>query len=143
MAEVKTLTLTRSGVTVAKDGASGERGSLEVGGSTYHTVERRGGYVKCPTGTFDITMEHSPSKKYKGSARKQFRINGHGVVNSRGGTAALLIHAGNYPKDIVGCIAPGTSSIANGVGGSNKAMEAIFTHCGGFAIGKKAKLVVK
>lgn len=142
MAEVKTLTLTRLGITIARNGASGERGSLVAGSTTYHTIERRGGYVTIPTGTFEIKMELSPTKTYNGSARRQFRIYDHGVINSGGNTAALLIHLGNYPDHITGCIAPGITSIANGVGQSNTAMEALFTYCGGFAIGKTAQLVV-
>lgn len=142
MAEVKTLYLFRSGVTIARNGASAERGSLVVGAKTFHTIERRGGYVTLPKGSFEIKMEHSPSKKYNGAARKQFRVYGHGVTNNRGISAALLIHLGNYPDHITGCIAPGVTSIANGVGQSNTAMEAIFNYFGGFAIGKTGQLVV-
>lgn len=144
MAEGSTNTfyLYRLGTQAVKNGATAERGYLVVKGVTYHTIERRDGYVTLPDGTYEIKMELSPTKEYNGSARKQFRIYGHGVTNSAGNVAALLIHLGNYPDQIQGCVAPGKSLLSNGVNNSAAAMEEIFTHCGGFAIGKKADLVV-
>lgn len=136
--ENTTLYLYRTGVTVTRNGAIGERGKLEVGSNTYHTIERRGGYVTLKSGTYEIKMEYSPSNP----DRKQFRIYEHGVYNNKGNLAALLIHAGNYPGNVTGCIAPGKTSINNGVGQSTNAMNEIFNYLGGFAIGKTATLVV-
>lgn len=134
----ETLYLLRSGVTIVRNGASAERGYLLAGSVTYYTIERRGGYVTLPNREFEIKMENSPTHP----DRKQFRIYGHGVTNSAGNTAALLIHLGNYPDHITGCVAPGKTMINNGVGQSAQAMEELFTFCGGFAIGKKAELFV-
>lgn len=136
--ENTTLYLYRTGVTVTKSGAKGERGTLIVGSTTYHTIERRGGYVTLKSGTYEIKMEYSPSNPN----RKQFRIYDHGVYNNKGNLAALLIHVGNYPANVTGCIAPGKTTINDGVGQSTNAMNEIFTYLGGFAIGKKATLVV-
>lgn len=137
-ANTQTLYLLRTGVTISKNGASAERGYLLARSVTYHTIERRGGYVTLPNGDFEIKMEYSPNN----SDRKQFRIYEHGVTNSAGNTAALLIHLGKYPDQITGCIAPGKIIINDGVGQSATAMEELFTFCGGFAIGKTAELFV-
>lgn len=137
-----TIYLIRSGVSVIKEGATGERGELKVGSVTYPTIERGGGYVTLPNGTFEIIMEESPTKTYQNNLRKQFRIYGHGVKTQAGNVAALLIHLGNYPNQVQGCIAPGKNVINNGVGNSANAMQEIFNYFGGFAIGKKRYLKV-
>ena len=145
---VPTLYVYRKNVIVSSKSGDGEaaiaeRGYLFAGDTMYHTIERRGGYVTIPLGEFEIQMEYSPTKKVDGKPRKQFRIYGHNVTNDRGKLAALLIHQGNYPHHITGCISPGKSELSNGIGQSSKAMEEIFTHCGGFGPGKKALLVVE
>ena len=142
-----TLYVFRSNVFVQSKSDGGEtaiaeRGFLVAGEAVYYTIERRGGYVSVPLGEFEIQMEFSPTKKVDGQPRKQFRIYGHNVTNDRGKLAALLIHLGNYPHHITGCIAPGISELRNGVGQSKKAMEEIFKFCGCFGAGKKARLVV-
>jgi hypothetical protein len=144
--ETPTLYLIRTKVIVngseAKDPATAERGMLVVGTVTYHTLERRGGYVTLPPGEFEIEMELSPTKKVNGSPRRQFRVLNHGVLNSKHNLAAILMHPGNLPHDVTGCIAPGKTQSKAGIGQSTKALEEIFTFCGGFGVGKRALLVV-
>ena len=134
----RTIYLFRENVQIEYNGAIGERGYLVAGNAVYYTIERRGGYVVVPKGEYEIKMETSPTK----GSRRQFRIRGHGVTNDRGSLAAFLIHSANFPDEIVGCIAPGKTLLGKGVGNSNKAMEEIFTFCGGFGVGKTATLVV-
>lgn len=83
------------------------------------------------------------SKDHPG--RHQFRVLGHGKkAEKRDGPAAILIHAGYYPQDVKGCIAPGFRLLPNGgVDQSPEAMEDIFTRFDGFAEGKTGKLVVE
>lgn len=142
-----TLYLIRTKVFVSStsddgDAAIAERGILVVGTVSYHALERRGGYVTLPPGEFEIEMEFSPTKKVNGKPRRQFRVLNHGVYNNKGKLAALLMHQGNYPHHVTGCIAPGKTELKKGIGQSTKAMEEIFTFCGGFGVGKRAILVV-
>jgi hypothetical protein len=122
--------------------AVGERGILVAGTVSYHTLERRGGYVTLPPGEFEIEMEYSPTKKVNGKPRRQFRVLNHGVFNSQEKLAAILMHQGNYPHHVTGCIAPGKTQSQKGIGQSSKALEEIFTFCGGFGVGKRALLVI-
>ena len=142
-----TLYLIRTKVFVSStseggEAAIGERGILVAGTVSYHALERRGGYVTLPAGEFEIEMEHSPTKKVNGKPRRQFRILNHGVYNNQGKLAAILMHQGNYPHHVTGCIAPGKSQSKRGIGQSTKALEEIFTFCGGFGVGKRALLVI-
>ena len=146
-AEIPTVYLFRTGIQISskKDESSapavGERGVMIVGNLSLYTVERRGGYVTIPKGVFECTME---DHKRLG---KVFRVkasgeNGHNVTNTQGILAGILVHAGSYPHHVIGCVAPGRTWITHGVGESNKAMEAIFQHCGGWGVGKKMMLDV-
>jgi Family of unknown function (DUF5675) len=110
----------------------GNRGILQVNGTLYFTVEREiARYVHIPLGTYTLKMESSPTKKRDDVPRQQFRIMGHNVPAERGGLANLLIHDGNYPGGLEGCIAPGKSQIPGGVGQSRIAMDELFNACGG------------
>jgi hypothetical protein len=144
--ETPTLYLIRTAVLISSNepgnAAIAERGFLVAGAVTYHSLERRGGYVTLPAGEFEIEMELSPTKKWNGKPRRQFRVLNHNVYNNKGNLAAILMHPGKYPQDVTGCIAPGKSELKNGVGYSSSALEEIFTFCGGFGVGKRALLVV-
>lgn len=144
-----TMTLTRTNEQVSSTGKNGQvalgrRGTLEIAGLSFYTIERTGGYVTLPAGEFECVMEQQP----KHNNRRVFRVkvdgeHGHHVKNNRGEFAAILIHAANYPHQIVGCVAPGRTKILHGVGDSGNAMKDIFQACGGFGPGKKVTLVVK
>ena len=56
---------------------------------------------------------------------------------------SLLIHVGNWPYQLQGCVAPGLRQTNTGVGRSALAMEAIFTLLGGFQPGKKGIATVE
>lgn len=56
---------------------------------------------------------------------------------------SLLIHVGNWPYQLRGCVAPGLRQTNTGVGRSALAMEAIFTLLGGFRVGKKGIATVE
>ena len=89
-------------------------------------------------GTYTIKMEISPTYK----TRRQFRVLDHKKKTLKGEPAAILIHAGNYPGDVEGCIAPGTITLSDGVDNSNLAMEQIFQKFGGFKEGEEGTLVI-
>ena len=109
------LTVRRTGnvVThVTSDGTkeTGEVSDLEVSGlaDKYYALERRGGYVTLPAGNYVIQMETSPTH----AGRKQFRVMDHNVYSAQHKRkAAILIHSGNYPGHVTGCIAPGKKKI--------------------------------
>jgi Family of unknown function (DUF5675) len=137
-----TMYLSRTGVIIGAKGSLAERGVLLVDGNLFYTIERRGGYVTLPKGSFDCTMDFSPKLK-----RNVFRVKADGEqghhVATRGGTLApILIHAGNKPTDIEGCIAPGFLLTQTGVDKSTDAMNLLFQLCGGFVLGNHATLIV-
>jgi hypothetical protein len=144
MADENVITITRTGQIVKHKHKGqyeyGEISTLKVNGmaTQYFAVERRRGYVTLPPGTYTLEMEISP----KHAPRKQFRVKGHNVHTKDGGLAAILMHEGNYPGNVSGCIAPGKIQLPDGVGQSEVAMSEIFTQFGGFVPGTKAKLVV-
>lgn len=145
--EIPTVYLFRTGIQISsqKDKTSaaalGERGVMVIGNLTLYTVERRGGYVTLPKGTFECTMENH-SRLGKVFRVKASGEGGHNVTNTQGVLAGILVHAGNYPHHVVGCIAPGKTWIEHGVGESSKAMQEIFQFCGGWGVGKKMMLDV-
>ena len=128
------IELWRSGWIVSHDGSHGEISELWIGDEMLWAVERRDGYVRLPEGTFTLKMEFSPTY-----GRKQFRVLGHKV---KGGTAPILVHSGNYPEDVEGCIAPGLQATLNGVANSEKAMTKLFSLWGGFEAGKEGDFLV-
>ena len=104
-----------------------------MNGTLYFTIERNiDRYVDIPIGTYPLKMENSPTKKVDGQTRKQFRIKGHNVPAEKGGLANLLIHQGQYPGTLEGCIAPGKILISGGIDQSGQAMTELFNACGGF-----------
>jgi len=144
--DLQRIYLFRTGVQVnSKDKSSipamGERGIMVVGDLTLYTVERRGGYVTLPKGIFECTMEDH-KRLGKVLRVKAEGVNGHSIKNNRGILAGILVHAGNYPHHVVGCVAPGMTYIENGVGQSSAAMQYIFQFCGGWGVGKKLSLEV-
>ncbi len=134
-ADIPTFVFYRTNEVVEHGGFKGNRGILLVNGALYFTVEREiPRYVYIPLGTYTLKMEDSPTKT-RGEdkvPRKQFRIMGHNVQAKRGGLANLLIHDGNYPGALEGCIAPGKAQISGGVGQTVLAMDELFNACGGF-----------
>jgi hypothetical protein len=140
-----TLTLTRTGNVVTHQTANGketgEISNLTVAGLDvpYYALERRGGYVTLLPGSYSIKMETSPTH----GQRKQFRVMNHGIFSSQNQRpAAILIHPGNYPGEVTGCIAPGKKKLHDGVGKSAAAMSEIIAQFGGFEAGKEATLIV-
>ncbi len=120
----------RTNEIVERNKVKGNRGILEVNGIYYYTIERdTSRYVHIPFGTYKLKMEISPTKN-----RRQFRINEHNVHNRDGVYAALLIHTGSFPDELLGCIGPGKIMLPNGVGQSAIAMDELFMACGGFNI---------
>lgn len=135
---MSTITLQRTGQMVKHSGATGEISKMIVDGVAFWAVERRDGYIALDDGTYTVRMELSPT--FKG--RRQFRVLDHQKRNKNGEIAPILIHTGNYPNDVQGCIAPGYLLIVGGVDKSNLAMEKIFTLFGGFQEGRAGELVV-
>lgn len=143
--EVKTVYLFRSEAIFSdKDGDTpvmGERGFLVVGDVVLHTIERTtvGDFksTRLPEKGVFLCEMVSTTKLPKGFWIEQTGEHGHNKKNTQGNYSALKIHAGNWLKDISGCVAPGRTIIQNGVGESHKAMQDIFTYCGGWGIGKK------
>lgn len=58
-----------------------------------------------------------PEGTYKCTPRTSPKFGNHFLINKVSGRDAILIHAGNFRSDLLGCIAPGTSfSDLNGDG---------------------------
>ena len=114
-----TLVYTRTNEPVTDgDGANGRRGKLECGSSCWYTVERADGYKWLRPMTYDCEMAFFTSGS--GSQAAAIRVLGD---YSKG---RIYIHPANYPHQLSGCIAPGKSQMAGGVGASKAAMEEIF-----------------
>jgi hypothetical protein len=136
------------------------RGTMEVGGHKFDTIERAGGYVALKPGTYLAFMESSknygtwtdangkvikakdaantPGAKFTG--RRQLRPQ-HDQTNSKGAKAAILVHAGNKPSHFLGCIGVG-EKCATGLEKSGAAMATLFKLLGGFQEGKAVWLKV-
>ena len=124
----------RSGWIVEHAGAKGEISELWIGDTMLWAVERLDGYVRLDEGNYTVKMEVSPTY-----GRKQFRVYGH---HKFGGKAPILIHSGNHPEDVEGCIAPGTVATYEGVDHSVAAMNKLFALYDGFEVGKQGDLLV-
>ena len=151
-ANIPKFTFYRTGEIVEHGGVKGNRGILIANGTVYFTVERDiEKFVDIPIGTYTLKMEYSPTKKVKTNIypfvkgielpRKQFRIMGHNVMGEHGGLANLLIHQGQYPGGLEGCIGPGKMTIPGGVDKSSLAMEELFNACGGFQVKENAAIL--
>lgn len=141
-ADIPKFVFYRTNEVVEHNGFKGNRGILLVNGTLYFTVEREiPRYVYIPLGNYTLKMEDSPTKKRGDLPRKQFRIMGHNVVGDHGGVANLLIHDGNYPGALEGCIAPGKAKISGGVGQTVLAMDELFNACGGFEPKEEAAIL--
>jgi hypothetical protein len=122
--------------------ALGERGFLVVGNDTFYAIERikigQFNCVRMPKGVYMCTMTET-KKVGKGFWIEGWGQYGHNVPmpGHPDQKAAFMIHAANYPHEVEGCVAPGRTYLDNGVGESNKAMQAIFTFCGGWGEGRK------
>lgn len=145
------MTLIRLGVFISSKGKDciddverevrGERGILNVMGKEFHTIERTS-TMRLPVKTLECVMEENATRG------KIFRLTtggdyGHGRRNDKGNPAGLLIHAANYPHQLSGCVAPGKTILATGVGESATAMTEIFNALNGFVPGRKIYLTVK
>lgn len=135
---MSTINLKRTGRIVSHLSATGQISQMTVDDVMFWAVERRDGYITLDDGTYTVKMEMSPT--YKG--RRQFRVLGHQKRNRSGEIAPILIHSGNYPDDVQGCIAPGYLLTQQGVDQSRLAMEKIFSLFGGFQEGRTGDLVV-
>ena len=132
-ANIPKFTFYRTYETTEHNKVKGNRGILLVKGTLCFTIERDiEHYVNVPIGSYTLKMEYSPTKTINGQPRKQFRIKGHQVPAQGGGLANILIHQGQYPGGLLGCIAPGKMLIAGGIDQSALAMTELFNACGGF-----------
>lgn len=157
-----TLIYTRSSEAVSEDkgDAWAIRGTMEVGGHRFDTIERAGGFVALKPGTYLALMETSknhglwtnaagkaiaakdapttPGAKFTG--RRQLRPQ-HSQTNNKGVKAAILVHAGSKPSHFVGCIGVGEKS-GEGIGKSGASMATLFRLLGGYQDGKAVYLKV-
>lgn len=109
------------------------------------TVERGGDTVRLPTGRY--VYEHSEMIRRPGERCLRIKSATTGTVLTVAQAdclrrRSLLIHVANYPGELVGCIAPGLTEIARGVGHSAAAFEQLCKGLGGFELGKTFELVV-
>jgi hypothetical protein len=100
----------------------GQRGTLEVRGHSFPTIERMDGYVRLPPG--DYVCEHYEAPKNGRTLRPM----NHGVISRDRSKkvgyeieAAILIHAANRSYELSGCFAPGLRETSYGVGDSRAA----------------------
>lgn len=110
-------------------------GKLYVGDEIFHTLERPwiptlehlGGknFESCvPDGMYELipfSSEKHPDCYVLMNSELDVSI----VQGQEPGRWAILIHVGNYVKDVVGCIAPGLTSDESHVWNSGKAMDKI------------------
>jgi len=96
----------------------GTLGVLRASVASFYTVEKpwesNTPFKSCiPEGEYPMTWEESP----------KFGMCWH--VNDVPGRTHILIHVGNTPRDVVGCVAVGRSLLADtiGVGESRKAIS--------------------
>jgi Family of unknown function (DUF5675) len=114
------------------------RGTLEVRGKKFDTIERAGGYVylREAIDLYLCHMEESPTH----NGRKQIRP-AHTIHNTKDQVAAISIHPGDKPSHFLGCIGVGKKS-AEGLSHSVTAMSELFQLLGGFKSGTKVFLQV-
>lgn len=125
----------RTGTTcVDSEGATGKRGTLALADKSWHTVERADGYKWLRPGTYQCEMAYRTSSSGKKS--KAIRVLGSYSAGR------IYIHSANWPHQLKGCIAPGTTKLSGGVGNSRNAIKSIFNALGGFAVGKAVTLQV-
>src|SRR4051794_19310977 len=124
------------------------RGTLTVHDKVFDTLERMDGYVRLDEGEYSCKLEESPNRKEKQKGylevsrkRRQIRPT-HGKLNSRGASAAILIHSGTRPHHFEGCIGAGKRT-ASGITDSVRCMDELFAALGGFEAGKAVRLSVK
>jgi hypothetical protein len=130
-----TMTMKRTGITVTdSQGATGKRGTLTVEGTDYHSIERGDGYKYLRPGTYDCEMAYWTSSG--GTKAEAIRVLGSYSAGR------IYIHPANWPHQLAGCIAPGTTKLPDGVRNSAKALKSILTALGGFSLGKKVSLEV-
>lgn len=132
------------------------RGTIEVGGCTFDTLERLETVTLPKDRVFRCTMETAKNfdatfvdgGKVYSMKRRQLRPQAHGrmVTKSANGKswlqeAAILIHPGKHPHDFLGCI--GVGELRNGrLMESTISLETIFVLCNGFEDGKEVMLSV-
>lgn len=158
----QTMIYTRSSdlVSEAESDAWAIRGTLEVGGHKFDTIERAGGFVALKPGTYMALMEQSknhgiwtnaagkviPAKDAattqgaKFTGRRQLRPQ-HDQTNNKGVKAAILVHAGSKPSHFVGCLGVGEKS-TGGLEKSGTSMATLFKLLGGYQDGKAVYLKV-
>ncbi|MBN2270205.1 MAG: hypothetical protein JXN61_06300, partial [Sedimentisphaerales bacterium] len=125
-----TIKLKRTNITVRDSkGANGKRGTLTVGKTQYHSIERGDGYKYLRPGNYNCELGYWTSSN--GVRKEAIRVLGS-YSNGR-----IYIHPANWPYQLAGCIAPGTYKLKDGVGNSRKAMRQIFNAIGGFSQGTK------
>lgn len=157
-----TIIYTRGTELVSEDkgDAFALRGTMEIGGHRFDTIERAGGYVALKPGTYLALMETSknhgvwtnaggkviPAKDAKTTegakftGRRQLRPQ-HSQTNNKGVQAAILVHAGSKPSHFVGCIGVGEKG-GEGLVKSGTSMATLFKLLGGYADGKAVYLKV-
>jgi Family of unknown function (DUF5675) len=124
----------------------GRWGTMTVNGTkTFDTIERGGGYVSIPPGTYTCHMYIAPILvRHKVMNGRCLWPRGHNVRNNKGNLAGILIHKGHRPHDVLGCIAVGKKYNWGRMHKSEEAINYIFQQMGGWARGKSnCKLVVE
>ncbi len=148
-------------------GAWGIRGTLEVAGHSFATLERAGGYVALKPGLYAVGMETAKTHgilldknghaikengKYLGKkdqarfpgstfvGRRQMRPQ-HSQTNQEGNNAAILLHPGSQPSHFLGCIGVGEED-TKGIKNSGATLEKVYRLMGGFQNGKMVRLRV-
>lgn len=116
------LTLTRGTDTFSYNGATGRKGTLEIKGQTFVSMERMDGYVCLKPGSYDAILERKGDQTSGAEAIFVY----HNIYTAAGKKAEIFIHAARYPQHLEGCIAPGRSSDAKGVLQSAEALNDIF-----------------
>jgi len=130
---VTVLVYRRSDDVVFDGVAHGRRGTLSHGIKTWPTIERMDGYKWVRPGPYEGMFAEWTGRS--GQRSKAIRFSG--VYDDR-----IYIHPANWPKQLLGCIAPGTEKLETGVAHSRDALEEIFTSLGGYTTGQTFEIQV-
>ena len=124
------------------------RGTMNVNGFLFDTLERLDNYVCLVEGTYRCTLEESPGGRTErgwqdGKKRKRRQIRpSHNILTQRGTVAAILIHSGTRPHHFEGCIGVGYEE-PKGLTDSVLCMDTMYFLLGDFEVGKTVSLTVK
>ena len=129
------LIAARTGETFTdRKGKQGRRLQVTIGPLSLPAIERGDGYVYLRPGIYKAEFGYWTSK----SGKKARAIRILGVYDDR-----VYLHPANWPWQLEGCIAPGTSATKTGVANSRDAMDLIFEALGGFELKKRFEIEVR